>query len=190
MEFFYNGTGGAIDCLALAVVCAMAFWLGGKDAKLMAALALAVYFYDRTILYFLDEKPVAALAGLADFAAALIMFNSSRGLMARAFAMLFLLKLAPYTAFVSGEITFTQMANAVTVLIYGQFLLIIAGAAHGPGIKKLGRFFIRSNHSPKRRSLQAYQAQGSSEVGYSESLKRSLQKPAGSSYVNHSRGLK
>jgi hypothetical protein len=135
VSFFFNSAAGAADFAALLFACAVGLIFGARHIKAMAGVALAVFFFDRLALHMLGATAwLSLVASLGCLAAAGFVVGNFPLRITRAFALLYVFKMAAYTALVAGLIGFGTMATWATVFAYGQLLLILGGAADGnPG---------------------------------------------------------
>jgi hypothetical protein len=132
MSFFFNSAAGAADFAALLFACAVGFVFGARHIKAMAGVALAAFFFDRLALHMFGATAwLSLVASLGCLAAAGFVVGNFPLRIARAFALLYVFKMAAYTALVAGLISFGTMATWATVFAYGQLLLILGGAADG-----------------------------------------------------------
>ena len=134
MGFLYDSPAGAVDLAVLALACLAGAVFGAPQIRRLSAVMAAVFLYDRAILNMVDGNMLPFLASLGCLASALFVVRGCTLKIARAFALLSVVKMAVYTAMLAGLLGFDAMATCAAIAAYCQLLLILGGATDGnPG---------------------------------------------------------
>ena len=137
MEFFYSSLGGAIDALAMAVICLAVLVFGTARGRIAAASVLAVYLADRFIMWNAAVAMWPVYGAVVEFVALLAILNVVPGLLGRAMAALFTIKIAIYAMLLAGFVNLAFMENMVTVAVYLQLIVVLTGVSGGGYFKRL-----------------------------------------------------
>ena len=137
MDFLYSTPGGAIDAAVTAVICLAVLAIGTARGRLLAAAVLAVYILDRSIMIATSDDLWPVYGAFVEFAAVCGVAAFVPGVLGRAMAALFTLKLAVYVLVIGGWIDFFMMANIATVAVYLQLIVVLAGVANGGHFTRL-----------------------------------------------------
>lgn len=130
MDFFYSTPGGAIDAAVTAAVCVLALIAGGRG-RALAVCVLAVFLADRAVMHAVSVDLWPVCGALVEFAAVCGILAAVPGRVGRAMAALAIAKMGVYALTIGAVIDRDAMANAATVAVYLQLMLVLAGVYGG-----------------------------------------------------------
>lgn len=133
MQFLYSSPAGMIDFIVMVVVCSVGLWFGGRETAVMVLALVVAYLFDRIAKHAGgSDVGISVISAAGSLAAIGIVFSLCDGIIARAFATLYGVKVVSDLIMSAGLIELGTSNLVLTVVVYLQMLLIIGGAIDAP----------------------------------------------------------